>query len=184
MNKNDRSVKHYIFADIIHSFLLFLPLLLASLLVLALVFPGREDGIYLTIWLAFPPVAFAAARLHSLAFRVTPVEPEPLQPDELMTFVPSTYGYYPIRKGTPPPKLPQPAVTTRKKDRLLATLALVCGICGSYLPLTGFYAGIAAILLANPVRKRGDHFYRRAATAWFLGFCCLIQTVLYFAAAL
>ena len=148
------------------------------------VVPSREDWAVFVVWFVFPLLAFAAAWHSSRRLRLKPEEPQPPEPDPMQTFVPSTYGYYPLRQDAKAPALPEPAVTTRRKDRTLATAALVCGVCGLYLPLTGCYFGLAAVLLARPVRTRGNHFYRRAAAARVLGIACLVQTVLYLAAPL
>lgn len=139
----------------------------------------------LLVWFGFPLLAFALAWLYGRRIRLKPVKPEPRKTDDFITFVPSTYAYYPDRRGGEEPALPQPATGgTRQKDAVLATLAVVCGAAGLYLPLVGFFPGVAAMLLARPVMKRDNHYSTRAASSWMLGVLCLVQLYLYIMAAM
>lgn len=136
------------------------------------------DPIYL-VWFGFPPIALLLAYLYGRRIRIKPVESDYKKTD-YVDFVPSTYGYYPLRRRKNEPELPQPAKTSQKTDCLLAAASYALGVAGLFLPGNGITAGIAAIYLARIVLQRDNYYYSRAASGYFLGIMILVQTVLYF----
>ena len=132
----------------------------------------------LLIWLGFPPIAMLFGWLYGRRIRLKP-ETHERETDPYITFVPSTYAYYPLRSRQDP-EPSSPAVTTYRKDAALSALAVALGVAGLYLPLTGILPGIIAMLVARPVLRRENYHYCRAACGVCLGVMTLVQTALYF----
>ena len=135
----------------------------------------------LLVWFGFPPIAIICALLFGLRNRLTPETPKPRKPELYQSFVPTSYIYYPERRREEPEDLPLPAIgSTRKRDRVCATLAIILGVIGLYLPLLGMIPAVAAMLLARPVVQRRNHYCIRADVGFFLGMMTFVQLGLYF----